>query len=549
MRAIIHNKRLLLLIFALGLINLFVNNWAISLWDQDEAAYAGFSQVMLQTGNWVVPDFLWSEFHRKTPFHFWAIACSFLIFGKTEFAVRFPSSLAVVLTCITLFFLGKNVFGRENSLAACVIMCCSLFLPNLGKISVTDALLLFFETTAILSIFNYLKKPTFKCTCILWISASLGLLVKGPPILILTISTIGLLLLFHPDRCKLISLHFWIFLPLALVPLYIWGRMAWLSDDGAYIRWMIDWYILKRASGGTAFGQWGPPGYFLLVFLISFLPWAIFLPKALADLVKNFWTKQREPFYLFIGIWLFSGWFLYELIPSKLPSYALGAYPAVAIILAKQILELRPGEMNRLKSLRFGSYLFLFSAMLLSIILLIAAIIFLDNYGICLTLIVALTWQIISIFSFFKIRSGYLETGLKATAFNGLLLIFLAWVLIVPSFENHRSAPKRIAALIEQTTSKETQVIFSRPFYIPSLPFYVAQTDRKYVGLEEKELDKIKDYYFSEQKIVIVFDIKTFLIFEAYLKQSNQQVRSLKTIEGWFSELGKITQYKIVYNY
>ncbi len=44
------------------------------LWDQDEAAYAGFAHQMLATGDWRLPGFAWSEVHRKPPLHFWLIA-------------------------------------------------------------------------------------------------------------------------------------------------------------------------------------------------------------------------------------------------------------------------------------------------------------------------------------------------------------------------------------------------------------------------------------------------------------------------------------------
>ena len=67
----------------------FVNNGKISLWDQDEAAYAGFAKRMIETHNYIVPDFTWSEPHRKPPLHFWLIALSYKIFGVNTFALRF----------------------------------------------------------------------------------------------------------------------------------------------------------------------------------------------------------------------------------------------------------------------------------------------------------------------------------------------------------------------------------------------------------------------------------------------------------------------------
>ena len=92
------HKYFMLAAFAFLLINLFLIGYQMSLWDDDEAAYAGFALRMIETGDWVNPDYFWSDVHRKTPFHFWTIAISYLIFGVNEFAVRVPAALAVVIT-------------------------------------------------------------------------------------------------------------------------------------------------------------------------------------------------------------------------------------------------------------------------------------------------------------------------------------------------------------------------------------------------------------------------------------------------------------------
>ncbi|MBY0424684.1 MAG: glycosyltransferase family 39 protein, partial [Cytophagales bacterium] len=77
---------------------LVMNNASLSFWDQDESSYAGFAYQMVKSGDFITPEFTWGEPHRKTPFHFWTIAASYQVFGVNEFAVRFPSMLAVLLT-------------------------------------------------------------------------------------------------------------------------------------------------------------------------------------------------------------------------------------------------------------------------------------------------------------------------------------------------------------------------------------------------------------------------------------------------------------------
>ena len=66
---------------------LLVGCYTWPIFDQDEAAYAGFAMKMVQSGDWVIPEYYWSDVHRKTPLHFWMIAYSYSIFGMNEWAI------------------------------------------------------------------------------------------------------------------------------------------------------------------------------------------------------------------------------------------------------------------------------------------------------------------------------------------------------------------------------------------------------------------------------------------------------------------------------
>ncbi|MFT5684771.1 MAG: 4-amino-4-deoxy-L-arabinose transferase-like glycosyltransferase, partial [Myxococcota bacterium] len=159
-------------------------------------------------------------------------------------------------------------------------------------------------------------------------ASAAALLIKGPPVLILIGGMGGLLFLVHPHRRRLLLPL--LGMPLAALPLVAWGWWAWGVDGGESIRWMLDFYILDRASGGTALGQTGPPGFYLLTMLLLLFPWSWKLPGALVGMVKD-----RGAEATLLAAWMAAGWWFYELIPSKLPLYALGAYPALALAMAR----------------------------------------------------------------------------------------------------------------------------------------------------------------------------------------------------------------------
>lgn len=321
----------------------------LALFDQDEAAYAGFARRMIETGDWLIPEFPWSEPHRKTPLHFWTIAVSFKLFGQNEWALRLPSMLSLVGTAFAVRWLAPQLWGKATAKLAAELVLASIILFVYGGISFTDGLLMFCQTVAALALLRLWQQPGIFMALIFWVGVAAGALAKGPPIVILTFGMVGLLwlitILGFTDKPRVYAWWalVWGCLAItALAPLTYWVQQAWQRDNGQFITWLWEWYVTKRA-GGAVWGQTGPPGYHLLVIGISLLvalPWYVAFVRAQW---LQLWTGQwRSAFKhdfsaLALWVWLLPGWLFYELQFSKLPSYALGAYGAFVIGVAMQV--------------------------------------------------------------------------------------------------------------------------------------------------------------------------------------------------------------------
>lgn len=334
------NRTWLLLVGVFLAFNLLLFNQGISLWDDDEAAYAGFAQQMRDSGDWINPQFQWAGIHRKPPLHFWMVAASFSIFGENEFALRLPSVVAIWLTCASLWWFGRRLFGEDRAAWAATILASSLVVPFFAKMALTDATLLLFQTTAVLGLLNYVQQPHLRWNLLLWTSVALGALVKGPPILILIGGLWVWLLILHPQRRNLLGTHPWLFLPIALLPLGTWMYLSWLRDGGRLLAFLYDWYLVRRI-GGSVLGQTGPPGYHLTVLLLSFAAWLPFLWMAIGERIGT-WRQPWSPNQIALAGWMAFGWLFFELMSSKSPSYALAAQPAWALAIAPQLCRRVP---------------------------------------------------------------------------------------------------------------------------------------------------------------------------------------------------------------
>lgn len=328
-----------ILVFSILLILLLVSNGTTPLIDQDEGAYAVIAAKMANTGLFIDQPTFWTYMHRKPPLHFWCIAHSLKWLGNEVFMVRLSTALFSWGTLLLIYLYGKKIFHERIAISAAIICgTCFIFLVY-GKIAFTDGTLLFFQTWAGFSLISILQYQGRIHYFFFWLAVSLGLLVKGPPILIFTGIFAVLSLILHPNRRKILSLHPYFFLPIALLPLLYWGYLYWQKDNGQTMSWMIDWYILKRGKGESVIeNQTGLPGYYLLIFLVSFLPYFRYFILGLRRGLKSLFLDRKNPELLLTSIWMVSGWVIYEFIPSKLPSYALASLPAFSLLMAQQMV-------------------------------------------------------------------------------------------------------------------------------------------------------------------------------------------------------------------
>ncbi|MCW7470136.1 ArnT family glycosyltransferase [Leptospira kanakyensis] len=325
--------------------------------DQDEAAYAGFSRSMIETGDYLRMDFPYSTPHRKPPLHFWITSFFFQSLGVSEWILRLFPALCILGTSLLTYHLTNVMYGSRTALYAFSILSFSLYFPLNGKIALVDSLLVFFGMCGFVSLYHWIKFNKKRFVFLFWFSVSLGVLVKGPPILIFLGGTCVLLLSINQIRSQVWKLNPFLWLPVALLPLFIWGYLSWQKDKGELIRWMLDWYIFRRATD-PVFGQSGPPGTYLMLFVVTIFPWTrIYLSflyengwKLIALLKTSGigiskhlfpwnWKKEDYSFtskrFLLLGL-VFS-WIFYEGLASKLPSYPLSAYPILSILLGDQL--------------------------------------------------------------------------------------------------------------------------------------------------------------------------------------------------------------------
>ena len=359
----------------------FTNLGVPRLWDEDEPRNAACAREMLERGDWVVPTFNYELRTQKPVLLYWLMMGSYWLFGVNEFAARFPSAVLAVGTTLVTFQLGRRLFNIRTGMLAGLAMATCLMFGVAGRAATPDSCLIFFTS---LSVLAFVQGSGFRVqgsgryrsrwtnSVLMYGAMALAVLAKGPIGLALPVATIGLFLLFANREGRTFSTswigrlggfarHFgattWSMRPLTMVFVVAaiagpWYLLVGLRTEGEWTRGFFGTENLARFQSAME-GHSGPVVYYLGAILVGFFPWSIVLPAGVWFSIRGAFGRSALPrpmpsntpltsggrlsvphnhllLLSWAGIWIG----LFSLASTKLPSYVLPAYPALALMAA-----------------------------------------------------------------------------------------------------------------------------------------------------------------------------------------------------------------------
>jgi len=315
--------------------------------DTTEARYAEMARIMAETGDWITPYFDYNvPFWGKPPLVFWLEALSIKLFGVNDFAPRLPSLLFTLATAGLIYHFMRKTKDQESAFWAVTIYFTTLLVFLLSGAVILDPVFTFTTTLAYISFVMVLKDRETYWGYLFFVAIALGLLSKGPLILVLVAGTIGLWLLFSLKRWRVFKLYPWVTgILLMLVITLPWYIMAELKTPGFLDYFIIGEHFKRFIDPGWSGDLYGVAhkrahGMIWVDWLIVSLPWgviAIFLTlKTVMNArslkpVKTYLQNEEYSFYL---LWALFPMLFFSLSGNVLATYVLPGLPALAIILA-----------------------------------------------------------------------------------------------------------------------------------------------------------------------------------------------------------------------
>jgi 4-amino-4-deoxy-L-arabinose transferase-like glycosyltransferase len=204
--------------------------------DTTEPRYAEIARIMAETGDWITP---WFDegvpFWGKPPLSFWAQALSFKLLGVSEFSGRLPSWLANVVIVYLTYTLRRYLHPERNSEAArlsglwAALIYATMALGFLAAGTVmTDSFLALGSTLVLTGLIVRLQGGPVLWGWLFFVGLAIGLLAKGPLVLVLT----GL-----PVFLWVAATQRW---------RTLWQQLPWLRGTLLMLALATPWYILAE---------------------------------------------------------------------------------------------------------------------------------------------------------------------------------------------------------------------------------------------------------------------------------------------------------------
>jgi len=318
----------------------------------DETRYLAVAWEMWNDGNYLVPHLNGATYSHKPPLLFWLINAGWAVFGVNDWWSRLVAPLFGLGSLFLTVRLARWLWPefRTISAVAPVLLIGSLFWTLFVTLTMFDMILGFCALLAMNGLLGAWRKNTASGFVLFAIAVGLGILTKGPAILLTTLPPALLAPIWAPalGASWLGGWKRWyVMTALALLGGVVIG-LAWAIPAGIMggeeYRTAIFWgQSAGRMVNSFAHGQ--PWWWYMVMLPVLLLPWTLWPAswRSLGYLVKSTGSGMFKGLgdggLRFCLTWLLPAFITFSAISGKQFHYLLPVFPALALIVARLLVE------------------------------------------------------------------------------------------------------------------------------------------------------------------------------------------------------------------
>jgi 4-amino-4-deoxy-L-arabinose transferase-like glycosyltransferase len=325
-------KRIAILFLTCYVLFLFGNN-IFSLTDPDEVFYSLTAKEMAAKNEWMTPLIFGQPQFEKPPLTYWLLEASFKTWGESPFTARFFPAVFATLGVMAVYLLGLMGFKDERkAFLSAVVLATSAFFIGMGKTVFTDmifAVFILYAFTFFVLAFTDRRRQGAGFIGF-YVFCALATLTKSPLGFLIPQLAVILFLLYQRQINFLrnwwvpagILLYLIIALPWYAYIYHQYGR-AFIHEFFYNDHWRR---LLEAEHKGN--DHWF---FYPMTMIAGLFPWSLFLLASWVDLFKRLKSSVTVMDYLSLS-WILAVLIVFQMAHSKLASYILPLFPALALM-------------------------------------------------------------------------------------------------------------------------------------------------------------------------------------------------------------------------
>lgn len=313
----------------------------------DETRYLTVAWEMFSNSNYLVPTLNQEVYAHKPILLFWLVNLIWKFFGLSETAVRLTIDLFSLGNILITFYLAKLIYPTNDSPSQWAPLVLSSF-PLWNVLCGTlmfDTMMCFFGLLQLLCMLLFCQKNTFFYAMLAGLFGGLGLLTKGPVLLVYTLPVLCFYPLWIDEAHHKVTYGRWYFgltlsLAFSFLLLFSWALPAAHAGGEIYAKQLLWHQTVDRISGELAHAHKRPFYWYLQFIPLSIIP---------ISLTKSFWQFQpckepRNQANLFCILWLVLPFLTLSFIGGKHVHYLLPLLPPLAILFSSNPQWIQPNK-------------------------------------------------------------------------------------------------------------------------------------------------------------------------------------------------------------
>jgi 4-amino-4-deoxy-L-arabinose transferase-like glycosyltransferase len=335
----------------------------------DEGRYAEIPREMVASGDWVTPRLNDLKYFEKPPLQYWATATAYELFGEHQWTSRLWTALTGLAGLLLVWFAGARLFGCQAGRYAAVLLGGSQLYALMAHINTLDMGVTFFITLGIVGLLLGQQEGAAASArrnwmYLAWVALALAVLSKGLMGLVLPGAALFLYAIAQRDIAVWKRMHWGMGLLLFLLVAAPWFCLVMQANPEFFQKFFIYEHYTRFTT--KELGRYQPWYYFVPVLLLGMLPWTVLMfdtllrtwkdsartdnsTRALARSgLRTFGVDKAFNPERFLLIWAVFIYLFFTVSGSKLPSYLLPMFPALALLMGRQVAAMDARRLFRL---------------------------------------------------------------------------------------------------------------------------------------------------------------------------------------------------------